>query len=50
MIRTLLCSLALAVSASATLACSGHQKQTQSCVAGTVWDNQTQSCVKSVNS
>ncbi len=49
-IRTLLCSLILGLTASAALACSSHQKQAQSCIPGTIWDSESQSCVKEVNS
>lgn len=50
MIRTVLCSIALVCMASASLACSGHSKQTQSCIEGTTWDQETQSCLKIINS
>ncbi len=50
MIRTLLCTIALTVAASASLACSGHSAQKQSCAEGTIWDSDAQSCVKLVNS
>ncbi len=50
MIRTLLCSAALVMTASVGLACNGHSKQTQSCAQGTIWDMETQTCVKLVNS
>ncbi|MFY2824752.1 chitin-binding domain-containing protein [Ruegeria sp. MALMAid1280] len=50
MIRTLLCALALACSASVAVACSGHSKQTQSCAPGTYWDAESQTCAKSANS
>ncbi len=50
MIRTVLCTLALVCAASAGLACSAHQQQTQSCASGTFWDTASQSCVKIVNS
>lgn len=50
MIRTLLCTIALTVAASAGLACTGHSAQTQSCAEGTIWDSDAQTCVKLVNS
>ncbi len=50
MIRTLLCTAALVMAASAGLACTGHSKQTQSCAQGTIWDTDTKTCVKLVNS
>ncbi|MEX0278575.1 MAG: adenylosuccinate lyase [Ruegeria sp.] len=50
MIRALLCSIALVLTASAGLACTGHAKQTQSCAEGTIWDSDAQTCVKLVNS
>ncbi|WP_157769920.1 chitin-binding domain-containing protein [Ruegeria profundi] len=50
MIRITICALALTISASAALACSGHSKQTQSCAPGTYWDAESQTCAKLVNS
>ncbi len=50
MIRTVLCSIALVCFASASLACTGHSKQTQSCADGAVWDQESQSCTKIINS
>ncbi|MGI9367491.1 MAG: adenylosuccinate lyase [Ruegeria sp.] len=50
MFRTLICALALGLTTSAAFACTGHTQQTQSCTAGTIWDSESQSCVKAVNS
>ncbi|MBY6081567.1 adenylosuccinate lyase [Ruegeria arenilitoris] len=50
MIRTTLCALALALSASSAFACQGHSKQSQSCAPGTTWDSASESCVKNASS
>ncbi|KUJ80713.1 hypothetical protein AVO45_06685 [Ruegeria marisrubri] len=48
-LRTLACAVAVGLFATAASACELH-KQTQSCAPGTVWDSESQSCVKAVNS
>ena len=46
-LRTLACAVAVGLFATAASACELH-KQTQSCAPGTVWDSESQSCVKAV--
>lgn len=50
-LKTALASLALIFATTAAYAsCSARGHQAQSCVAGTVWDANTQTCIKQVNS
>jgi hypothetical protein len=50
--KTLLAALALTLlpAVSFAMGCSGKSHQTQSCGVGTVWDADTQTCVKQVSS
>lgn len=50
-IRITLAALALTVIPAMSMAngCPARGNQAQSCVAGTVWDNALQSCVKQAN-
>ncbi len=50
MLRTALCAIALICAGTAGFACNGNTKQTQSCAEGTIWDSESQSCMKIVNS
>ncbi|WP_171052659.1 hypothetical protein [Ruegeria sediminis] len=47
--KTLACALAFGLVSTAAMACEFH-KQTQSCAPGTVWDSESETCVKAVNS
>ncbi len=50
-IKTLIFAAALVAIPAASFAyCSGRGHQAQSCAPGTVWDADSQSCVKQVNS
>ncbi|GGH26348.1 Chitin binding Peritrophin-A domain-containing protein [Cribrihabitans marinus] len=49
--KTIACALALSLSPALAFAgCVGHEKQSQSCAPGSVWDAVSQSCVESASS
>ena len=50
-LKTIACAVALSLTPALAFAgCGGHEKQSQSCAPGSVWDAVSQSCVEAASS